>query len=207
MRGYAVAHDAGDNLKRGFKRFHGFTSCPLAVFGQGISAPYFVLLAFLSASRTQLCSRLARARPSRLAIASIRFRSSSRSLRLTTRVGTDFLAVGITTNDTRYCVHSKTRVVVCSCLATSRGAGADVLLQFGRAEGVGNLASRRRSVIRRSAPERDIVPVLAGDGRLESVWAEAICRLAAAVTHAFACRMRFHSELGERSARHSRMVA
>ena len=97
MGSYAVAHDAGDNLKRGFKRFHGFTSCPLAVFGQGISAPYFVFLAFLSASRTQLCSRLAQARPSRLAIASIRFRSGSRSLMLTTRVSTGFLAIGITT--------------------------------------------------------------------------------------------------------------
>src|SRR6516162_120318 len=117
VRGNAVAHDAGDNLKRVFKRFHRFTSCPAAVFGQGIAAPYCVLLAFLSASRTQLCSRLARARPSRLAIASIRFRSSSRNLRLTTRVGTSFLAVGITTNDTWHCVHWKTRVVVCSCFS------------------------------------------------------------------------------------------
>ena len=33
VRGYAIAHDAGDNLKRVFKRFHRFTSCPLAVFG------------------------------------------------------------------------------------------------------------------------------------------------------------------------------
>jgi len=117
MSSYPVAHDASDNLKRLFKRFHRFTSCPLTVFGQGIAASYFVLLAFLSASRTQLCSRLARARPSRLAIASIRFRSSSRNLRLTTRVGIGFLAVGITTNDTRHCVHSKTRVVVCSCFS------------------------------------------------------------------------------------------
>jgi hypothetical protein len=45
VRGRAVAHDAGDNLKRVFKRFHRFISCPLSVFGQGIAAPYFVLLA------------------------------------------------------------------------------------------------------------------------------------------------------------------
>jgi hypothetical protein len=51
-----------------------------------------------------------------------------------------------------------------------------------------------------------MLPVLAGDAGLESVWTEAICRLAASPHTLFARRMRFHSELGERSAKHSRMV-
>ena len=50
MFGYAIVHDAGDNLKRVFKRFHRFTSGPLAIFGQGIAAPYCGLLTLLSAS-------------------------------------------------------------------------------------------------------------------------------------------------------------